>query len=489
MSSSLKPQPLSHSLWTYDELRSVFECDCVRAPKGYGGVSIDTRSLMPGDLFFALSGVNRNGHDFVEKAFSSGAGAAVVRDQYAEVCSLHGPIFSVKDTQVALENLGRASRMRTHAKIIAVTGSVGKTSTKEMLRLALANPGSKVHASHASYNNHWGVPLSLARMPAEDSFGIFELGMSAPGEISNLTALVQPHVAIVTRIAPAHLSSFPSVEAIADAKGEIFQGVRKGGVAILNRDDPHFDRLRAHACEHSLQAILTYGFAEQSDLRVQDCHVLGDGVFISSRFRDHDLHYKIPCVGPSVALNSLAALLAAYAVGVDLKKAAQRLSTYVPPGGRGGISLHTLPEGGTFSLMDESYNANPVSVAAALETLALHSGGKGRRIAVLGDMLELGEEAHALHAGLLDFIERCDIHVVFAMGPLMKALWDVLPPQRCGAWVATVEELKEQVSSCLRPDDYVMIKGSNSTKISQVVRALKEQYPEVSPFSSESQIS
>lgn len=484
--SLLKKRPLSPPvLWTREELSAIFHSENPLLPPFFGGVSIDTRTLSPGDLFFALSGLHRDGHEFVEKAFASGAGAAVVSHAHATTSALCGPVFPVKDTLVALQDLGRTSRARTKAKIAAITGSVGKTSTKEMLRLALeaCAPGG-VHASQASYNNHWGVPLSLGRMPADSTFGVFELGMSAPGEIAALTGLVRPHVALITRIAPAHLAFFPSIEAIADAKAEIFQGVETGGAAILNRDDPYYEHLKKHVLSQSVSQILTYGLSPSADLCVEEMETAPYGVRVHARLFGKSVRYSIPHVGPSVAFNGLAALLAVYAFGADVGDAAQGLKAYAPPEGRGGVSERELPQGGTFFLIDESYNANPASMVAAFETLAARAGTHGRRIAVLSDMLELGENSEALHGNLLESVIKCDIDCVFAAGPLMRALWEVLPKEKRGIYGATADALEEPVCESLRPGDWVVVKGSNSTGISRVVRALMERFPLVShPFS------
>jgi UDP-N-acetylmuramoyl-tripeptide--D-alanyl-D-alanine ligase len=482
----LKKIPFSQPvLWTREALSALFQTQNPLLPAFFYGISIDTRTLSPGDLFFALSGLHRDGHEFVEKAFASGAGAAVVARAHAASCALHGPVFVVDDTLVALQNLGRASRLRSRAKIAAITGSVGKTSTKEMLRLALnaCCPGG-VHASQDSYNNHWGVPLSLGRMPAESTFGIFELGMSAPGEIAALTALVRPHVALLTRIAPAHLAFFPSIEAIADAKGEIFQGVEEGGAAVLNRDDPYYERLKNHALENSVGRILTYGIARSADLCVEEMHATSYEVRVHARLFGESVCYSIPHVGKTVAFNSLAVVLAAYALGADVQTAGRGLSAYQPPGGRGCVSQRKLPQGGGFFLIDESYNANPVSMAAAFEALASRAGTQGRRIAVLADMLELGTKSEILHRNLVESLVNCGIDYVFAAGPSMEALWEALPKEKRGFYGATVEALEEPLCEALLPGDWVVVKGSNSTGISKVVRALTKRFPPVfHPFS------
>ncbi len=438
---------------------------------GVGGVSIDTRSLQHGDLFVAIKGDNSDGHDYVRAAFDKGAAAAVVDEDRAATLAGAGPLYIVKDTLAALENLGRASRKRSKARIVAVTGSVGKTTTKELLRVALG-AGGETHASVASYNNHWGVPLTLARMPASAKYGVFEIGMNHAGEITPLVGMVRPHIAIITRIAPVHLAHFASIDAIADAKAEIFSGLVKGGAALLNRDDREFERLESAAKASNAGFVLSFGEHESADARLLSCNVFGDTTRVGATILGAKVGYTIGAPGKHVALNSLAALLAARAAGFDLDKAAEALSTFAPPVGRGQREALSVG-GGDITLVDESYNANPASMQASLDLLG---AARGRKIAVLGDMLELGPEARALHAAHAADIERNDIDLVFAAGPLMQALYEAIPSARRGAHAPTAAALQPIVLEALRPGDVVMIKGSNGSRMGPLVAAIRAHF-------------
>ncbi len=374
-------------------------------PRGITGISIDTRTLKGGDLFFAIRGENSDGHDFVRAAFAAGAAAAVVDEAHAVALRGLPCLYVVDDVQRGLERLGGAARERSEALIVAVTGSVGKTSTKEALRLVLADEGA-THASVASYNNHWGVPLTLARMPADTRFGIFEIGMNHAGEIEPLVAQVHPQIAIVTNVAAVHLENFASVGEIADAKGEIFSGLVRGGVAIINRDIPTYDRLWRRAEASPAGHILTFGEHEDADARLDGFAMTPDGSEISATILGQRLDLRLAAPGRHLALNAMAVLLAARAAGVDLEAAAATLARFTAGQGRGARSVLQTPDG-PFTLIDESYNANPTSMRAALALLgATTPTGAGRRIAVLGDMRELGPDAAALHEGLHDDILR-----------------------------------------------------------------------------------
>ncbi|MGY9107108.1 MAG: UDP-N-acetylmuramoyl-tripeptide--D-alanyl-D-alanine ligase, partial [Alphaproteobacteria bacterium] len=339
------------------------------------GISIDTRTIEQGDLFVALKGDSRDGHDFVVSAIEAGAGAALVSD-LSEGLTEKAPLLVVEDTLKGLEALGRAARARAKARIVAVTGSAGKTTTKEMLRLALLNQG-EVAASAASYNNHWGVPLSLARMARDASHGVFEIGMNHEGEIRALVSLVRPHIAIVTTIAPAHLEYFGTLEAIADAKAEIFEGVEPGGTVILPLDNPQFARLAEKARKCGVANILSFGAGEDADARLLSAKTVGEKQIISAKIRGTRIEFTIGAVGAHIASNAMAVLLAIDALGCDLEQAAQALGGFTPLKGRGVRALL-----GDIELIDESYNANPASMAAALGLLkAANVGSGGRRVA------------------------------------------------------------------------------------------------------------
>ena len=446
------------------------------------GISIDTRTLSPGDLFVALRGDSGDGHDHARVAIEAGAAAAVIDEAHADILRDAGPLLVVADTRHALEDLGRAARTRTKARIVAVTGSVGKTTTKEMLRHALGEQGA-THASAASYNNHWGVPLTLARMPAPTRFGIFEIGMNHAGEITPLVGMVRPHVALITRIAPVHLENLGSLEAIADAKAEIFSGVVKGGVAILNRDDAHYEQLRTRAQDSPVRFILGFGTHDGADAKLVAVDESDSGSMVEADILGRRLRYRLGLPGRHHALNSLAVLLAVRALGGDIDAAANALGSMAAPSGR-GTRERLARDDRAITLIDESYNANPASVAAALDVLGQVPRAGGRRVAVLGDMLELGATGGDLHAALADDVLRNEIDVVFAAGPLMRHLYEALPDARRGGFAADAAALCETVAQALADGDIVMIKGSNGSRMGTVVTRLRQAFaapPEAAP--------
>lgn len=454
------------ALWTAEEAEAATR-GSASAPFEAHGLSIDTRTLERGDLFVALKGDNRDGHAFLGAAFEKGAAAALVSEEVAA----KGPLLRVTDTLEGLRGLGSASRARTRAKILAVTGSVGKTSTKEALRLVLSRFGA-THASAASYNNHWGVPLSLARMPREAAFGIFEIGMNHAGEIAPLSGLIRPHVAIVTTVEPVHMEFFASVEAIAEEKGEIFSGLVSGGTAIINRDNPYFTLLRNKAERHGAR-VQGFGAHGEADAQLVVAAPDHEGTAVTAMICGRPVRYRLGAPGRHVALNSLAVLAGAEALGLDLQDAAAALADLEPPKGRGARSVIESGKG-RIVLIDESYNANPASMKAALALLGeTKPEGAGRRIAVLGDMLELGAGGPAYHAGLASAVESADADLVFLSGTLMEHLWDVLPPYRRGAKAPSAALLAEQLIAELRTGDVVMVKGSFGSRMGQVVDALK----------------
>jgi UDP-N-acetylmuramoyl-tripeptide--D-alanyl-D-alanine ligase len=462
-------------LWTFSELSAALGSE----PEGgvdqpITGISIDTRTLQAGDLFVALKD-QRDGHDFVSSAFEAGAAAALVSESYVRQPT-DGALFRVPETLKGLEALGRAARARlsSSARVVAVTGSAGKTGTKEMLRACLAHLGA-THASEKSYNNHWGVPLTLARMPRETQFGIFEIGMNHAGEIRPLTKMVRPHAAIVTTVEAVHLEYFPSVEAIADAKGEIFEGLVPGGTAIIKYDNPHADRLKAIAGRCGAKPV-TFGFGANADVRGEDLKLDHDGSALTVRFRERRIPLRLAMPGRHIAENALAVAAAIEAIGADVEKALSVLADLQPPAGRGARSLLHIG-GGEALLIDESYNANPASMRAALATLASVPRQKfSRRIAVLGDMLELGADAPALHEGLKDAVEEAGIDLIFACGPHMKGLYDALPKSKKGGYASTSSSLQGTLLSNLRRGDVIMVKASNGTRLGSVVAALKAQF-------------
>ncbi|TLG78911.1 UDP-N-acetylmuramoylalanyl-D-glutamyl-2,6-diaminopimelate--D-alanyl-D-alanine ligase [Methylocystis sp. B8] len=437
------------------------------------GVSIDTRTLQPGDMFLAIKGETRDGHEFVRTAFEKGASAAVIDEAHAPELSGAGPLFVVRDVQQSLESLGQRARERSAAFIVAVTGSVGKTSTKEMIRLMLSRFGD-THASAASYNNQWGVPLTLARMPAESRYGVFELGMNHAGEIAALVAQVRPHVAVVTRIAPVHLEYFGSIEKIADAKAEIFPAL-DGGVAIINRDDGFYERLAAAAAP-TAGHVFSFGETEGADARLLSYETVDEGALVEAEIFERRLRFRIGAPGKHVAMNALAALLVGAVFDVDLEEAAGAFAEFKPPTGRGQREKISTRDG-AFTLIDESYNANPTSMRAALQLLGgAATGPGGRRIAVLGDMLELGPQAAELHAELAPDLIDAKVDLLFTSGPLMSRLSYAAPDTMRAAHRATPLELEEAVLAAIRPGDVVMVKGSNGSRMSRIVSALKDAF-------------
>jgi UDP-N-acetylmuramoyl-tripeptide--D-alanyl-D-alanine ligase len=470
---------MSAALWTVKAMADAMQAH-VRGPvpSAIGGLSIDSRTLQPGEAFFAITS-DRDGHDFVANAIAAKAGVAVVAQAKSDQFGKDAPLVIVEDVLEGLRALGRAARQRTDAKVIGVTGSVGKTGTKEALRLVLSRQGA-THASAASYNNHWGVPLSLARCPAETRYAIFEMGMNHAGEIGPLAQLVRPHIAIITGIAPVHLEYFKSLDGIADAKAEIFEGVEPGGSAVLNRDSEHFERLAKKAEAAKIKTIASFGEHETADARLIQCALQPFGSTVHARIFGTDAKYKIGAPGKHLVMNSLAVLAAATLAGADLALSALALAKLAPPSGRGTHIPLVLP-GGAALLIDESYNANPVSMRAALALLGqARIGPRGRRIAVLGDMLELGDQADALHSELSGPIVENAVDLVFCCGPAMHALWQALPSGRRGGYAEDSKGLESKVIDAVRAGDAIMVKGSNGSKMAPIVKALQRAYDRAS---------
>jgi UDP-N-acetylmuramoyl-tripeptide--D-alanyl-D-alanine ligase len=455
---------MSSALWTAADIATATGG---RASGSWSvaGVSIDSRTVTPGELFIALRGPHHDGHDFVRAALERGAAALVDRIPTGVLAT--APLVEVEDSMAALTALGRAGRNRSPARIAAITGSVGKTGSKEALRQALAGQGT-THASSASFNNHWGVPLSLARLPRSAVYGIFELGMNAPGEIGALARLVRPQVALITAIAPAHLGAFDSVEAIAAAKGEIFQGLQPGGIAVLNADDSHFAMLRAMAMAADCGRVVGFGAAPAASAQLLEARLLPDGSEVTMQLDGERLRYRIGAPGRHWVQNSLGVIATAAALGADPTRAAAALAEFRPPAGRG--ARHQLAcQGGAALLIDESYNANPASVQAALELLA---AAAGRKVLALGDMLELGPRSAELHAALAEPIGTLGIDRVFTAGPAMRHLHAALPMRLRGVHVEQAAELIPILASELRAGDTLLIKGSLGSRMGQIVEAL-----------------
>ena len=452
-------------LWTSDEI--VAAGGGILLDQGFTatGVSIDTRSLEPGDLFVALAG-ERDGHEFVAQALAKGAAGALVSRK------VDGPAVLVPDTLASLETLGVAARERaTSARRAAVTGSVGKTSVTQAIAAGIRLAG-RAHHSVKSYNNHIGVPLTLARMPADTERAVFEIGMNHAGEIEPLSRMVRPHVAVVTTVGPVHLENFADGEAgIARAKAEIFEGLVPDGLAILNADDTWFELLSDAARARGAK-VLTFGKGRDADARLEGFTLAGDGAVVGARIHGAEHSFPLAQTGAHWGLNSLAAILVLEALGVPLKTALDALHGFAPLEGRGAV--RTVETGaGPVTLVDESYNANPLSMRAALVTLGARPA-TGRRLAVLTDMLELGPDAPLRHAELAGPIEAAGVDLVFCAGPLMRCLWEALPPHLRGAYAETAAELAPEVREAVRAGDVVMVKGSNGSKASLVVRALTD---------------
>src|SRR5690242_9390798 len=464
------------ALWSIDAMAAAMQAERAGAlPAEMSGISIDSRTLSRGEGFFAIQGDNRDGHGFVDGALKAGAVLAVVaksqRKRFPDA-----PLLVVDDVLDGLRALAFAARARLPGKVIAVTGSVGKTTTKEALRLALSADG-KTHASVASYNNHWGVPLSLARCPADVKYAVFEIGMNHAGEITPLTKIARPHIAVITAIEPVHLEYFGTLDKIADAKAEIFAGVEPGGAAVLNRDNAQFARLAAAARAGGIKRIVPFGEHKESDARMLRISLQPDSSTVEASILGQPVTYKLGMPGHHIALNSLAVLASASLAGADLALAALALDNLKPPSGRGTRSVLAVP-GGTALLIDESYNANPASMRAAIALLGqAQVGQRGRRIAVLGDMLELGPQAGDLHRALTKVIAEAGIDVVFCAGPLMQRLWEALPSGARGGYAETAATLEPAVLAALRAGDAVMVKGSLGSKMGPIVKALELQFP------------
>jgi len=464
-------------LWTLEAMIAAMRAEANGVlPQAITGISIDSRTLGPGEAYFAIKGAVHDGHDFVAAALKAGAALAVVeKDQRAKFAS-DAPLLVVDDVLGALVDLAHASRARLQAQVIAVTGSVGKTSTKEALLHVFATQG-KTHASVASFNNHWGVPLSLARCPADAQFAVFEIGMNHAGEIEPLVKMVRPHVAIITTVEPVHLEFFAGIEAIADAKAEIFAGVEADGAVVLNRDNSQFARLSRRAKTCGISRIVSFGADKRAEARLLDISLHATCSAVHADILGHEVTYKLGMPGRHLAMNSLAVLAAASLAGADLALASLSLSQIIPAAGRGVRRVLVAP-GGEVTLIDESYNANPASMAAALSVLGQAPvGPHGRRIAVLGDMLELGATGAELHGGLNDAIKANHIDLVYCCGPLMLNLWDALSTGKRGGYADSAASLQTQVLSAVRAGDAVMIKGSFGSKMKTIVTALEKRFP------------
>lgn len=450
-------------LWTSEEISAATGGHLSGAPFTVNGVSIDTRSIEPSDLFVALGGV-RDGHEFVATAMAGGASGALVSKD------VDASSVVVRDTLKALEKLGEAARERApQVRRGAITGSVGKTSVTQAVRAGLMLAG-KAHSSVKSYNNHIGVPLTLARMPRDTERAVFEIGMNHADEIAPLSRFVRPHVVAITTVGPVHVENFPDGEAgVARAKAEIFAGIEPGGVAVLNADNKWFDLLSAQARKAGAE-VRSFGSGETCDARLIDFQPQAGYAVVQARLHGKAMDFPILQTGFHWGPNSMAVLLMLEALGVDLNDSLAALGSFEPLAGRGAERVIKLA-GGDFTLIDESYNANPVSMGAAFASLGARKA-MGRRIVALTDMLELGVEGPAFHAGLAEPLNGAGVELVFCAGPLMKSLWDALPPTRRGGYAETAVELGLLIAAAAEPGDLIMVKGSNGSRAGAVVAAL-----------------
>jgi UDP-N-acetylmuramoyl-tripeptide--D-alanyl-D-alanine ligase len=467
-------------LWTISDMISVMHGRAHgNMPEGITGISIDSRNMDQGGAFFAIKGDRFDGHEFVTSALANGAGVLVVAEEkIPSLVSLTAPMIIVEDVLVAMEALGRAARARVAGKVIAITGSVGKTTAKEMLRTALS-PSGKVHASVASFNNHWGVPLTLARMPKDTDFGVFEVGMNHTGEIRTLIDMVQPHIALITTVEAAHMGNFNDITEIADAKSEIMEGVISEGSVVLNRDNDQYDHLLERAEELGMaQNSKSFGQDERSDFRLISCKSHSDCSCFSMIIDGEEAAVKLGAPGDHLVQNALGVLGVCSLVGADMARAALALADFSAEKGRGARTQCSIGDG-TFTLIDESYNANPASMRAAISLLSSTDVGRGgRRIAVLGDMLEMGRFSEALHAELAEPLYDAQVDIVALSGQDMSHLADVLRGEIQVYYRSEIKAIIDWLVTKLRPGDVVMVKSSLGVGFGKIVKKLLEQFPE-----------
>ncbi|MBB4953208.1 UDP-N-acetylmuramoyl-tripeptide--D-alanyl-D-alanine ligase [Agrobacterium vitis] len=465
-------------LWTIDEMVAAMHGRPLGImPAGITGISIDSRTIQPGEAFFAIKGDRVDGHNYASIAVANGASLMVVNEaKLPALGRLTVPMIVVEDVLQALGRLALAARARSRAHIIAVTGSVGKTTTKEMLRQVLA-PSGEVHAAVASFNNHWGVPLTLARMPASAEYGVFEIGMNHAGEITPLVQMVRPHLAIITTIAPAHLGNFNSVDEIADAKAEIFAGLVDGGLVLLNHDNPYFEYLAGKAREADVYGIHSFGQHAKAEFRLAEFDGGAESSTVWAMIDGETREVVIGAPGRHIAENAMAALGVVRLLGADMDGAIDALASLSAVKGRG--QRHRLrTHNGLLTLIDESYNANPASMRAAIAVLATaQPHGDGRRVAILGDMLEMGEFSGELHAELSGPLLAAGIEHVWLAGPEMAALKAQLPESVSAIWFETTDELAAYALTAVHGGDVVMVKSSLGLGFGKIVAVLLDKYP------------
>ena len=460
------------SAWTANDIRNATNGQFTDNDWSAERFSIDSRSIEKGDVFIAIVGESLDGHNYVAKAFEKGAVAAVVHYLVEGVDPARQVL--VDDTMEALRELAIYQRNRLKATLVGVTGSVGKTGTKEALRIVLSTKG-KTYASHGNFNNHIGTPLCMINMPLDSEFGVFEMGMNHAGEMSQLSVLVRPHLAIITTVESVHLEFFGSEAAIADAKAEIFDGMDKNGIATLPADNPHFVRLKAAAEKHGLGRVISFGVNEMAICRMMDYRTDAKGSEVVATISGTQITYRMGTIGRHWALGSVAVLASADALGCDLPKAAAALAGFREPKGRGRLTPLLWGSGEPLMLVDDSYNASPSSMTAAFRKMKeLKTAEPGHRtVALLGDMLELGDLAPKLHSGLVEAINDAKIDIVHTAGPLMENLHKALPDIRCGLHAETAEKLLDKVHPLLKAGDIVLVKGSHGSKMWQLAEKLE----------------
>jgi len=462
------------SLWTVAEIVAATG----GRPEGLSdgpisSISIDSRDIAPEALFVAIKGESFDGHDFVGAALANGASAALVSEAF-HARNGGRNLIVVPDALLGLIALGKAARARSRAQIIAVTGSAGKTTTKEAIRTALSAAG-ETHASIKSFNNHWGVPLMLARMPRAAQFGVFEIGMNHPGEITPLVQLVRPHIAVVTTVAAAHLQFFNSVADIAAAKAEIFLGLEPGGTAVLNADHDYLHILFNHARKAGVGRIVTYGFDESADWRIEHAETVGSVTMARVVHDGEVLKLTLQVPGRHMVANAVAALAVAHLSGEGSRVALDALAKFGAPEGR-GETTRLGPAEKPLILVDESYNANLASMAAAMEVYRSQKPAGGSKILVLGDMLELGPQGPALHASLKDKVLETGAARIFLVGPIIASLAAVLRDDAVVSHAATIEEIGETILASLAYGDAVMVKGSKGVRLAGLVQAIRDRF-------------
>ena len=462
-------------LWTVGDIGRAVSGELSKSGSeamAVSSLSIDTRTLEPGALYIAIKGVSQDGHNFVPQAFKAGAVAALVSRSY-QGASDDGLLIRVDDTLAALEALGRAARARARlAHVIAVTGSAGKTGTKAALEHMFGAQGI-THASVKSFNNHWGVPLSLARMPRDTEFGVFEVGMNHAGEITPLSKLIRPDAVLITTVAPVHIGHFANEEEIADAKAEIFAGLSEGGAALLPADNKHFERLKTRAVSAGVSRIYSFGDNEKADARLLRGTFGPDGSQVEVDIFGHHINFETAIPGAHIAMNLIAALGLVFLVNGDPELAARAISEVEAPEGRGQRHQVSVP-GGSLLLIDESYNANPASMKVALLNLSQYQGAAHRRrVAVVGDMLELGALSKDYHEELAGTLNQLPVDCVFAAGEMMGHMFEKLDETKQSGYAATSEGLVDRVEKYLRAGDVVMVKGSLGSDMGCIVRRLQ----------------